>query len=99
MNDDTFLMGMVFVTEDPSLFQQAKAIGRDPGEGEGVQVLDHKAVLIDVDEIWDLRSKEPLSGVMQLVAKAHSDHVMSVYVIYEGDPEVLTNSVVPIAID
>ena len=98
MNDDTFLMGMVFVTEDPRVFQQAKAIDMEVADEEGVQILSHKAVMVDVDESWDLRHESALSDVMQLVVKAHRAHASSIYIIYEGDPEELKKTRVPMVI-
>lgn len=91
MNADTFLLGLVFVTEDAALFRQAQSIAIEVGKAEAVKLTD-KAALVDTDECWDLRHDGNLSDVMELVYKVRRMKASSVYIIYDGTDEDLAKT-------
>lgn len=95
MNKSTHMIGLVFITEDASVFRQAQSIATEPSDTEPIQIRDEVAMIV-VDECWDLRHEEALADVMQIVVKAKRLNAGTmVYVIYGGSEEELKKAHMP----
>ena len=96
MNEDTHLIGLVFLTEDPRIFRQAQAIAIEPGQDEPITINDNLVALVDIQECEDLMGEKALAGVMELVSKAQElNSGSSIYVIYGGTKDDLKNAHMP----